>query len=62
MNNKINATIAALESKVDLLETELTVLNEMLIQCGFSEGIATLKMTIEELLLEDSIVPKAQEI
>jgi hypothetical protein len=62
MNNKTNATIAVLESKIDMLETELSYLDKILVQCGFSEGIKTLKMTVEELLLEDAEIPKAQEI
>ena len=47
-----NNNIAALESHVDHLETELSYLNHLLIRCGFPEGIATLKMTAEELLKE----------
>lgn len=42
--------IAALESKVDMLETELTYLNEMLLLSGFPQGIETLKKTVSELL------------
>ena len=61
MNNKTNYIIAALESKIDMLETELSYLNQILIQCGFCEGITTLKMTVEELLLEDASLPRAQE-
>lgn len=48
--NDINNLIAALESKVDMLETELTYINQILINYGFSEGIQTLKTTIEEML------------
>ena len=44
------ARIAGLESQVDLLESELTDLNSMLIRCGFPEGIKTLKETVQELL------------
>lgn len=62
MCTKTNATIAMLESKIDMLETELSYLNQILIQCGFCEGIETLKMTVEEMLLEDSTAPKPQEI
>lgn len=46
--------IASLESKNDLLEAELMYLNEMLVRCGFSDGIKTLKETVEELLAEDT--------
>lgn len=44
--------IAALESKIDHLETELSYLNRLLIDCGFTDGIATLKLTAEEMLSE----------
>ena len=50
MENKINAIIAALESKIDVLETELSYLNKLLIDCGFAEGIATLKTAIADML------------
>jgi len=53
MNNKTNATIASLESHIDMLETELSYLNKILIQCGFPEGITTLKKSVEELLSEE---------
>lgn len=45
-----NKKIAALESLVDYLKTELVYLNQILTECGFSEGIATLKQTVEEFL------------
>ncbi len=54
MNNQ-NNTIASLESKIDMLETELTYLNKILIDCGFPEGIETLKMTVHELLQEQAV-------
>jgi len=47
------AKIASLESKIDMLEAELSYLNEILIRCGFSEGITTLKATVEDMLAED---------
>jgi hypothetical protein len=46
----LNQKIATLESIVDYLTTELSYLNQLLVDCGFSEGIATLKMAAEELL------------
>lgn len=52
--NKLNGRVAALESQVDLLEAELMNLNEMLLRCGFSEGIKTLKTTVEEYLAEEN--------
>ena len=49
-----NYNIATLESQVDYLETELSYLNDLLIRCGFPEGVTTLKATAEELLRESS--------
>ncbi len=46
----LNKKIAILESLVDHLNTELNYLNQILVDCGFSEGIATLKMAAEEML------------
>ncbi len=53
MNN--NNKMAFLESRIDFLETELSYLNNLLIECGFSEGIATLKSSAEELIRENSL-------
>lgn len=50
--DQMKSQIAALESKVDLLESEITHLDEILRQCGFPRGISTLKATVEELLEE----------
>lgn len=52
-----NKKIAALESLVDHLKTELSYLNEILIRCGFPEGIVTLKKTVEEVLSEETPSP-----
>ncbi len=46
----LNQKIAALESLVDYLKTELSYLNQILVECGFVEGIATLKQAIEEMI------------
>jgi hypothetical protein len=54
-NKKIDARTASLETRVDLLEAELSYLNKILIQCGFQEGIATLKEAAEELLREEAL-------
>lgn len=51
-NNNYYSTIAALESRVDYLETEISYLDQLLLQCGFAEGVATLKLTAEELIKE----------
>ena len=53
-NKQLRARIAALESKVDLLETEFVYLNEILVDCGFPGGIHTLKNTVEEVLNENA--------
>jgi hypothetical protein len=45
-----NKKIATLETLIDHLKTEITNLNEMLIECGFSEGIITLKESAQEFL------------
>ncbi len=60
-NSKLNGVVAALESKVDLLETELSYLNRILVKCGFPEGIKTLKSTVEDLLKEGIISPSQEE-
>jgi DNA repair exonuclease SbcCD ATPase subunit len=55
MNERIEELqrrIAWLESRLDQTESELSHLNELLLDCGFPEGIHTLKATIEELLEE----------
>jgi len=52
-NNQLQATVAFLESKVDMLESELSYLDAVLMRCGFSQGIKTLKETVEEILIED---------
>lgn len=51
---QLKARVASLESKIDMLESELTYLNDMLMKCGFSDGIKTLKETVLELLAEES--------
>lgn len=50
MNQILQSRIAFLESQADYLETELTRLNDLLIACGFTDGIKTLKSTVEDLL------------
>lgn len=42
--------IAALESLVDYLKTEISYLNQILVECGFTDGIVTLKQTVEDFL------------
>ena len=52
--HQLKARVASLESTVDMLETELMYLNDMLVRCGFPEGVKTLKETVNELLAEGS--------
>ncbi|GAB4193386.1 MAG: hypothetical protein Tsb0015_16090 [Simkaniaceae bacterium] len=50
-NNKLlNNKIGTLESKIDQLETELSYIDQMLVQCGFEQGIQTLKSSMQEYL------------
>ncbi len=58
-NKNLSARVAYLESKVDMLETELCYLNDILMKCGFPEGIATLKVTVEDMLQEN---PSSQDL
>ena len=52
-NKELYSTIAKLESKIDLLEAEIVNLNDLLIKFGFSKGIQSLKVSIEEILSVD---------
>ncbi len=51
----LNKKVAALESLVDHLKTEISYLNKILVDCGFPEGIETLKMSALELLKENQL-------
>lgn len=59
--HQLKGRVASLESKVDMLESELMYLNDMLIRCGFPEGVTTLKETVQELLAEDAEVNRNHE-
>jgi hypothetical protein len=61
-NQELYGKIAALESTVDMLESELTYLNEMLVKCGFPQGIQTLKATVEEILSDTTVREDRQEL
>ena len=54
-SQEFSGAIARLESQVDFLESELAYLNEILIKCGFQEGIQTLKATVLEMLEEEAV-------
>ncbi len=62
MNKQYEKTIAKLVTKIDQLETELVYLNKILIQVGFTEGIKTLKQSVEELIEEESLQPVEEKI
>ena len=59
--NSNNSIVAALETKIDMLETELDYLGQILVKCGFPEGIKTLKMTVEEMLEEDAAIEQPSQ-
>ena len=51
MNNiKQTTKCARLESQVDHLETEISAMNQLLLDVGFPEGIHSLKKAAKELL------------
>ena len=54
------ATVAGLESKVDHLEAELLYMDDLLLRCGFPEGLNTLKEAVEEMLAEEQLPPHSQ--
>ena len=47
---KLQKSCARLESQVDLLETEIQVMDQLLFDVGFPEGIRSLKKAAKELL------------
>lgn len=54
-NNELKRRVALLETRNDQIEAELNYINKMLLECGFPEGVNSLKATIEELLAEASL-------
>lgn len=55
MNNReeeLQKRVAWLESRLDQAESELSHLHKLLLECGFPDGVRTLKATIEDLLEE----------
>jgi hypothetical protein len=56
-NNNIDLCkkVSYLETRLDFLETELSNLDELLVQTGFPNGVETLKETARELILEMSL-------
>ncbi len=50
MYNKKQQKLARLESLLDYYQTELDQLQDLLVRCGFTDGIATLKESAKALL------------
>ena len=50
MFGDLKKLVAYLESKVDMLETEIGYLDGILRRCGFPEGIQSLKLAVAEVL------------
>ncbi len=46
----LRSKVAVLESQLDMLLTERSYLDKMLVKCGFLEGIPTLMKTVKEVL------------
>jgi hypothetical protein len=51
-NNELYRKIAFLESQIDLMETEFAEVSDLLVRCGFPQGIDTLKDAALELLAD----------
>lgn len=49
---QLQQKVAHLESYADQLETEIAVLNDLLMGCGFPNGVQSLKEVIQDLFLE----------
>ncbi len=49
-NSVLQKKVAFLESKLDVLETEIDTLNSLLQKCGFRKGVASLRLAVQELL------------
>lgn len=52
-NTDLRRKTAFLESRLDQIETEFSYINKLLFECGFPEGLQSLKLTIEDLLKEN---------
>ncbi len=55
MDKQAYARLAQLESQVDLLESEISNLNELLCLCGFPQGIVSLKEAACEIIEEQNL-------
>lgn len=59
LEQKLRAKMALLESQMDFMESDMTHLDDMLKECGFSEGLKTLKASVEEFI--STMSPKRDE-
>lgn len=50
INKKLLTNLARLESQLDYYETEFANLNQLLIKCGFAEGLKTLRESAHEFV------------
>lgn len=46
--------VACLETKMDYMQTEMAFLQELLVKCGFPEGIESLKLAARALLEDEA--------
>jgi len=56
MNNKEEIIVNELQTKLSSLESEMCYLNKILIDCGFENGIQTLRATAEEVLTSTGLL------
>ncbi len=59
LEQKLRAKMALLESQMDFMESDMTHLDDMLKECGFPEGLKTLKTSVEEFI--STMSPKRDE-
>ncbi len=55
-NKELQAKAASLESRVDHLESEITYVNRLLVDFGFTDGVQSLKASLEEMLTPDGFI------
>ncbi len=52
--NILLTEVAILETKMDHMQTEMDLLDQLLIKCGFPDGIASLKLAAAALLQDEA--------
>ncbi len=60
-NQDLRRKIASLESQLDQIESQFSHLNDLLLKCGFPEGVLSLEKTIEDMLLTGDIDSEQNE-